>query len=145
MMRGVRSLIDGITVSLVIFLGVLFMMPVVPVHAAPCEPNKSLLGLPTWYKYVEGETDSRGRCMPKLNNSNSALPIGLALLEGAVRLSGLVAAGMVIWGSFKFILSRGEPDKAVSARTMIINALVGLVIVIASASIISFFGSRLGA
>jgi hypothetical protein len=112
----------------------------------PCELSDSVLGIPTWYKYLEKETDSTGKCNVMLSGSdteskaNSALPIGLAILEATLRLAGLVAVAMVFWGGFKYITSQGSPDSAKGARTTIINALIGLVIVIVSTSLVSFIG-----
>ena len=79
-----------------------------------------------------------------IDDSSSALPIVLAVLDATMRVSGIVAVVMVVYGSYKFILSVGEPDKATGARKTIINAMVGLVIVIISSSVISFIGNRLG-
>jgi hypothetical protein len=61
-----------------------------------CDLNKTFLGIPTWYKYLEATEDSSGRCSPQLttdsegNEINSILPIGLAVLEAMIRLAGLL-------------------------------------------------------
>lgn len=126
-----------------------------PAHAAPgdkCEDfEKSILGIPTWYKYLEGE-DVEGKCRPIINSTDddgrksfdNALPIGLAVLEIGLTLAGLVAVTMVIFGSFKYVLTLGEPDKATAARKTIINALVGLAITLVAARVVSFIASRVG-
>jgi Type IV secretion system pilin len=115
----------------------------------PCELSDNFLGIPTWYKYLDKETDSTGKCNVVLSGgdteekANSALPIGLALLEATLRLAGLVAVVMVFWGGFKYITSQGNPDSAKGARTTVINAIIGLVIVIVSTSLVTFIGGNI--
>lgn len=109
--------------------------------AAACTPGSggSFLGFPTWYEYFDGETIA-GRCSVKINltNPHDVGKILLAVSEILLRLGGLIAVGFVIYGGFRFILSQGEPDKATSARHTIINAVVGLIITILAATIVSF-------
>lgn len=118
--------------------------------AAPCNPDNSLLGIPTWYKYLEGE-DSGGRCSPVLEDRgdddprrfNVVLPIALAVLEIFIRLAGVVAVVMIFIGAFRFITTQGNAEKAASARKTIINAIIGLVIVILATTIVNFIGNSL--
>ncbi len=111
-----------------------------------CNLSNNFLGIPTWYKYLDSETDSSGKCNVVLNGTdtegkaNSALPIGIAVLEAMLRLAGLVAVVMIFWGGFKYITALGNPDNAKGARTTIINAIIGLIIVIVSTVVVSFIG-----
>lgn len=115
----------------------------------PCQLSGSFLGLPTWYKYLDAETDPTGRCSPALSGGdtetrvNSALPIGLAVLEAMIRLAGVVAVVMMFVSGFRFITSEGNPENAAAARKTAINAVIGLVIVVISVNLIAFVGSRL--
>lgn len=122
-----------------------------PSTTASCElPNAAFLGLPTWYKYLDGEVDpSRTTlgggvaCSPVIDDVNSILPIGLAVLDGLLRFSGVVTVVMIFWASFKFLTSQGNGDAAAEARRTAINAIIGLVIVIIATSFVSFVGNRL--
>lgn len=116
-----------------------------PGNSGPVEEaDGNILGIiPTWYKYLDGEVIS-GKCRPIINEPADALPIGLAILELMMTLGGLVAVVMIFIGAFKYILSQGEPDKAKGAQNTVINAVVGLVIVIVATRIVSFIGGRLG-
>lgn len=112
-------------------------------YAAPCEDaNKTLLGIPTWYKYLDDEPPG-GECNLSINSFEDALPIGLALLEALLTVGGVVAVGMVFIGGFKYVLSQGEPDKAAGGRKTVINAVIGLIITILATRIVAFVGSRL--
>jgi hypothetical protein len=142
-------------ISLLLLLG-FFIAPVYPVSSSvsaaegdSCTLSGSFLGLPTWYKYLEAEEDSTGRCAPVLSGDstevkvNSALPIGLAVLEAMIRLAGIGAVIMIFVAGFRFITSDGNPENATAARKTAINALIGLVIVVLSVNLIAFIGSRL--
>lgn len=136
----------------------LVMMPTVAGAAtqAQCNDDKAalVLGIPKWYKYldyrpdtvdaVEGDGATDGRCNIQIDTVGGVLPIGLALLEAAIRLAGLVAVVMIFVSSVKFITSQGNGDSAKEARMTAINALIGLVIVIIATSVISFVGTNLG-
>jgi len=112
-------------------------------------PSTSFLGLPVWYKYLAAQYDETGRCAPVLSGedagtkANSALPIGLAILEGMLRISGIVAVVMIFWSGFKYITSQGNPEAAAGARKTAINALIGLAIVILATTLVSFVGNSL--
>lgn len=116
-----------------------------PTTEAQCiqDKNATLLGLPKWYKYLEVVPDESGRCSPQVDGINGVLPIGLVVLEGMLRLAGVVAVVMIFWSGFKFLLSQGNPDAVTSARKVATNALIGLVIVIVATGLVSFVGGRL--
>jgi hypothetical protein len=111
---------------------------------------KTFFGIPPWYKYLV----SSGRMAPnkvtqacelvgKLQWSDFSL-IAIALLDMALRLSGLVAIVFIIYGGFQYVTSDGQPDKTKDAQTTIINALVGLAIALVATAMVSFIGNRLG-
>jgi hypothetical protein len=136
---------------MVFVFGVTFMSLSGVVHAAPCEPKQDILGIPTWYKYLDSEQVG-GKCRPIIRNPEEGaaknlsyfLPIGLAVLEIMLTVGGLVAVVMVFWAAFKYVLTQGEPEKAAGARKTAINAVIGLVIIIISTRIVSFIAGRLG-
>lgn len=140
------------TILLAFFITPIFLFSptVSAAEGDACTLSGSFLGLPTWYKYLDAEEDASGRCSPVLSGSdaegrvNSALPIGLAVLEAMLRLAGMVAVVMIFVAGFKFITSDGSPDKAAGARKTVINAIIGLVIVVLSTGLVSFIGRTLG-
>ena len=115
-----------------------------------CDPtagSNNFLTLTPWYQYLEGAEDSFGKCVPQISNSaGDGLPgvwlILLAVIDSLLKIVALVAVGFIIYGGVQFVISQGEPDKTNQARNTIINALVGLVIAMAAASIVSFIGRR---
>ena len=68
--------------------------------------------------------------------------------EDAVTIVGYVALGFIVWGGYLYMMSSGDPGKAMSAKKTITRAIIGLLIV-ASAKIIfnaivSAFGDKQG-
>jgi hypothetical protein len=144
-----------VTLAFIVVSMFMPLLAIVPTYAAQCDPSKNsegkeitFLGLPTWYKYLDGDNSS-GKCTPTLSGSdeetkvNSVLPIGLAILETIIRLAGIVAVVMIFVSGFRYITSQGNPEAAVAARKTAFNALIGLVIVVTSTGLVSFIGNRL--
>jgi len=54
------------------------------------------------------------------------------------QLSASIAVLMVVIGGFRYIIARGDPNATASARNTILYAIVGLVVVMAAYSIVTF-------
>jgi hypothetical protein len=101
----------------------------------------SFIGIPTWYKYLKLNADCS-----VVNNGLSGtvvLLVIMVLIEILLVLGGIVAAGFIIFGSFKFVLSQGEPQKIAGARTTILNAVIGLVVALIGGQLVSFIARTL--
>jgi hypothetical protein len=113
-----------------------------------CNPNAgagSFFGLPTWYKYLPGEMDTiTNKCIPTFNSINDVWAIALAVIDILLRVGGLLAVGFVIYGGFRYMTSQGEPDKTSEAKSTILNAIIGLVIIMVAIVAVNFIGSKLG-
>jgi hypothetical protein len=105
--------------------------------AASCQEGGNFFTLPTWYKYLDGETVA-GKCTPVLEIPGSIGLILLAVIEIMLRIAAVIAVGFVIYGGFRFILSQGDPEQANHARSTVINALIGLVIAMIAIIAVSF-------
>jgi hypothetical protein len=112
------------------------------------------LNLPTWYKYLLQEPwitmqDDQGRPIPPTCNIDFAFTprhiggILLAVFEILLRLAGIVAVVFVIWGGIRMQTSLGNPEQLAGARTTLINALIGLVIVISATVVVNFIGHNI--
>ena len=108
-------------------------------------------GLKPWYAYLEGKEDSFGQCVPVVIGRDAdgnitdvfLARVALAAVDSMLRIAALVAVGFVIYGGIQYIISQGEPEKTNNAKNTILNALVGLVIAISAAAIVSFLGGRI--
>lgn len=148
------TLKQRIQLALVAFIASFLIIPIPLASAAGCLRD-DVLGVPTWYKYFDAETDASGRCTVKLPTqrdqsgeevtdvSKTVGRIAVAATEILLRIASFVAVGYIIYGGYRFILSQGDPENAKSARQTVINALIGLVISIAAGAIVSFVMRRL--
>lgn len=117
-----------------------------------CDDQKAntFFGLPTWYKYLETKyvsVDGVGTCKIVLDVGSNPVGlglVGLAIIDMLLRVGGIVAVGYVIYGGIQYIASQGEPDNTAKALHTIINASIGLAVVMISAAAVAFIGNRLG-
>lgn len=108
--------------------------------AATCDGG-NFLGLPKWYKYLDGEGTGVD-CTPTISGINDIWLIVMAVIEILLRIVVLVAIGYVVYGGIRFITSRGNPDKINSARNTLQDALIGLIIAVAATAGVSFIAGR---
>jgi ABC-type Fe3+ transport system permease subunit len=108
--------------------------------AAGCSGSapSSLLGFPAWYQYLPTVTDIKGVCSPSLTNINDIWLIVAAVIEILLRIAALMAVGFIVYGGIQFTTSQGDPKQTNSARSTILSAVVGLVICLIAAIVISF-------
>jgi hypothetical protein len=145
-----KLLMRGLMV-LFIAVAVLVAIPARSTSAAnDCSAAKtnSILGFKTWYAYLPTKDvttlDNQTRCevdLPKNGNEiqlSAIWLIALAIVDDLVRVAGILAVIFIIIGGYRFILSQGEPDAAKAGRTTIINAFIGLVIIMLTTVIINF-------
>jgi len=106
----------------------------------------SFFGLPTWYAYLRGSIDkATNQCTPVVNNINDIWLIVAAIIEMLLRIAGIVAVFMVIYGGVEFITSQGNPEKAAKARNTLMYSLIGLLIAVSAAVLVTFVATSLGA
>ncbi len=66
------------------------------------------------------------------------ITIAAALIRVFLGFLGIIAVLMFILAGFKWMLSGGDEDKASEAKKMLISAIVGLIIILASYAIVQF-------
>lgn len=101
------------------------------------------LGFPTWYKYLEGTTDSSGLCSPKVSALSDVWLIAAAVIEILLRIAVLAAIAGIIYGGFNYMTSQGEPDKTAKARGTLINAAGGMIVAILATAIVAFIAGSI--
>jgi len=110
--------------------------------------TNSFLGLPTWYKYLELDSQCRVNGPIKagtdsLDMSKVVTRVSLAIIDILMRVGGMVAFGFIVYSGFRFVMSQGNPDQEKAARETAINALIGMVITIFAIAIVTYIGRRL--
>lgn len=116
-----------------------FLLSPLKIFAADC--NSSFFGFPAWHKYLDHNT-AGGVCNVELNQLNDIWLIALAIAEILLRIAVVAAIAFVLIGGFKYITSRGNPDKTTSAKNTVIDGLIGLVIAVTATTIISFIARK---
>lgn len=120
---------------LVVGLATLLVVPAAG-HAAAYDP-------------FAGFKDSGGGCTTTAQNAVVCSTDGKDPISGSngilkkitnliALLAGVVAVILVVISGFQFITSGGDPGKVASARSALIGALVGVVIVVAAQAILVF-------
>lgn len=64
----------------------------------------------------------------------------ITLWSAFITVGGLAVILMFLWGALDWITAGGESSKVATARQKIINAIIGLIILVASFVIINFMG-----
>lgn len=65
------------------------------------------------------------------------------VIRWVLGILALVAVSFIIYGGFIWLTAAGNPERIQKAKRIILNAIIGLVIVLLSFAIVSFVGSRL--
>ena len=155
-----------ITVS--VFFAVFLLVNIGGVPANACTPKQSEFGIPTWYKYLQGDTVSIKPgpnsavdiCRPKMYTTTEAkikddpeaagadlskniTAIGLAFVEIILRLLIYLAIAWGIWGGYQIIASSGNAQSFKSGVDRVKNAAIGLLIGILATPLITFVAEKI--
>ena len=95
------------------------------------------------------EPDTFGRAMLESLNLTAGLStksvyaiIG-SILKVILSLFGIIAMGIVVYAGILWMSSKGEPEKIGKAKKLMINALIGMLIIVSSYAIASFIVGKL--
>ena len=111
----------------------------------PC-PGGEFLGLPKWDAYLNGQKDPvTGQCTPVVNSISDVWLIIAAVIEMLLRIAGIGAVIMVIYGGIRYTTSMGSAESVNAAKSTIMYAIIGLVIAVTAAFIVTFIAGGLGA
>lgn len=112
-----------------------------------CE--KRLLSFPTWFRGLS-KADAAGECIGIMSPDDPSLGatdderlgnfiwrIVLNVIEIGLQLVGYIAAFFLIYGGFQFMTGGGNPTQIESARKTMLNAVIGLIISLASVALVN--------
>lgn len=108
-----------------------------PIHIhAACDDR--FLGFPAWYSGLTEGSD----CKVVIDDLSSDIwRIVLNILEMGLIAVGYLALFFLLYAGFMFITANGSSDKIVKAKNMILQAVIGLVLSIASIGIVNLIMS----
>ena len=73
-----------------------------------------------------------------IEEDKTAMPFAVSLINVALSLVSLVAAGMIVYGAVTYIISTGDAVKLQRAKNSILYGVVGLVIALLAYAIVTF-------
>lgn len=125
-----------------------------PAGSIKCDKDYKLLGiLPTWYKYFGDDYGEVVSDNPFIDNTcgivggeltDHLVQIGLAIIDILLRIGALVAVAFIIMGGYRYMSSQGEPKNIEAAMATLVNAAIGLGIVLMATVLVAFIGNKLG-
>jgi Type IV secretion system pilin len=114
-----------------------------PAQAKSCTPGASAAffqPIPTWYHYLELDENCE---VKKFDIPGDINKVAIAVIEILLRVSGIIAFGYVVFGGFKYVLSRGNSSETAKARQTIIDAVIGIAITSIATVLVGFLGRAL--
>lgn len=127
-------------------IGATGVMAAPTAHAAT-QPNceKRILTFPVWYRgvYDPSNCEIKSPSQVKGGISGFIWQIVLNIIEIALQVVGYLAVGYIIYGGYRYIISTGSADGMAKAKTTILNAVIGLVLSIASIAIVNVVAGAL--
>lgn len=120
-----------------------------PAMAADCD--SSFLGMRPWY-YTDGSGSGVKICENgdiKSPTDGDQLPafiwtIALNVLFDLFLALGYLAMGFVIYGGYQYIMSQGDPAKAMRGKKTLTNAVIGTVIAMGATVIVNTISGIIG-
>jgi heme A synthase len=110
-----------------------------PQTALAC--NDTLLTFPAWYKgdNVQNQTSCDLNAPPSdtAGLQTYIWTIVLNVINFLLQLVAYLAAGFIIFGGYKYLVSAGSSDGMSKAKTTITNAVVGLVLSLMAVAIVN--------
>lgn len=117
-------------------------------YAKSCPDGDAyILTFPAWYNGLVEESDCSLKT-PDTSADENALTvfifqIGLNVAEIVLQLAAYGTIVMIMKSGFDYMTANGEEQKLTGAKTTLRNAIVGLVIALASVAIVKFVGDMI--
>ncbi len=128
-----RAILAYILAVSIVFAGVFST----PALAVPCANANGFLGFPAWFKGLQCDPVAGGGQTVNMGGKiENIWVIVLNIIQILIVAAGYIAVYFVAWGGFQYIKAAGEPDKIKSAKDTLVNAIIGLIIVLASVAIV---------
>ncbi|GEM_PF-3021415 len=121
----------------------------------PCGDSKIPFFTETWKlcTQVAGDENAYKKCVECQNQASIWTAVGCISSEPTEMLQTLIKIGLttgggialliILAGSFTLSISQGDPKKTSEAKEMITSALIGLIFIIFSVSILQFIGVQI--
>lgn len=105
--------------------------------ATRCESE--FLTFPAWHRGLFKDVD----CQIVINKLSDVWTIIANIADILIHVAGLLAVVFIIYGGIRYITSQGEPENLQSAKKILTNAIVGLILAILASTIVGFIAGSL--
>ena len=136
-----------------LFIAVLFVLGVAAPVATVATPTNVLaacddrvLGIPPWYRGLTEGSDCSIKGVSGSGDNGDGLSsfiwtIALNVVEMVIVIIAYISVGFILYGGFLFMTGGGSPAMIEKARKTLTNAVIGLIISMASIGIVNFIFS----
>lgn len=150
MRKFIANLLVGV-IAVLSIVGASTVLTPSPTYAAACNNNATFFVLPAWYRGLSQTTSSvNGRDVCLINFTDkthtwqqSVVTVAINVLDGLIRLAGLLAVVFIILGGIRYITSQGESSGISAAKQTITRAITGLIIAICAVLILNFIAGTI--
>lgn len=142
-----------IIATILIINGAVGLSVILPNTALANCPDGKILTLKPWYDGLMNTTKdpkNPNYCsidMPKGSAQSMAgfiWKIVLNIVDDLFQIVAYITTGFIMYGGFLMLTASGSSDRTSKAIKTIINAMIGLVIALASIAIVNLVSSRIG-
>jgi len=114
-----------------------------PTPAYACSGDTLFL-IPAWYNGLQDNCQGiKAIGQGKDDLRNFAIKVALNIVRAVFVIAGYAAVFFIMKGGFLYILARGEPAGISSAKQTITNAIIGLIICMLAAAIVTAIGGAI--
>lgn len=108
-------------------------------------PDGKILTLKPWYDgLMNPDCSIRTPGSSTESMAGFVWKIVLNIVDDLFQVVAYITTGFIMYGGFLMLTSSGSPDKTSKAIKTIINAVIGLVVALASIAIVNMVSSRIG-
>lgn len=115
--------------SKILTAGVLFFININPVFASDSITN------PIIGKFGQPSGDNK--------EGTVFITYSVTMWRAALTIGGLAVLGFYVWGAFEWLTSGSDPKGAEKGRNRILNATIGLILLVSTFTIVGFIGNLL--
>jgi hypothetical protein len=143
----IKRLLTSFSIGLIAVLGIFTFMSTATTYAATCSgpvagnPGDSgILGFPNWHRGLEcdGDKASGTYHVVMTDIPKTVWTVVLNAVDMLLRVVGILAVVMILVSAFRYLTNGGSEEKIRSAKTSLLQAIVGLVIALLASTIVGF-------
>lgn len=133
----IKKLFFSLSIIVMAALGLSYFAPSTSVNATPCSAS-NIPFIPSWQRGLECEDNHVVIDDQEDAIANFVWTIVLNVLDILFRITGILAICVLIYNGYLYLTSAGDSSKISKAKTGLMQAIIGLAIVVLASTIIYF-------